>query len=158
MRKQRLLELAAEIERDLRAVRQILGRPLEAEIARGNLTGPQQSTMSVLVAAGGMSLKDLSKQLGLAHSTVSGIVDRLANQGLVERQTDRSDGRITKIVATRVVREFVAKTMPSLEMHPLAGALSAATLSEREQVREGVRILRRLLERENGKPPARKAE
>ncbi len=155
-RQQILLAMAAEIDRDLRAIRQILKQPVEAEIARGGLTGPQQSAMRALFDSGGLSLKELSRELGLAHSTVSGIVDRLKKQGLVERQADPADRRVTKIVVSDTVRKFVHQTMPSLEMHPLAEALRAATPSERQQVREGVRILRGLLRRQNEKRPVRR--
>jgi DNA-binding MarR family transcriptional regulator len=156
MAKQQILAVAAEIDRDLRAIRQVLRQPVEAEIARGKLTGPQQSAMRVLVASGGMSLKDLSKELGLAHSTVSGIVDRLEKQGMVERQADQADRRVSKIVPSDVVREWVRETMPSLEMHPLAQALRSATPTERQQVREGVRLLHELLRRQNEKAPVPK--
>jgi len=158
MRKPQILSLAAEIDRDLRAVRRILGRPVEAEIARGGLTGPQQSAMQVLVTSGGIRLRDLSRELGLAHSTVCGIVDRLQKQGLVERQSDPADRRVSKIVPAGMVLEFVRQTMPSLEMRPLAEALRAATPAQRQQVRQGVATLRELLERAGGKPPVRNAE
>jgi len=144
--------MARELDRDLQAVRQILRRPVEAEVARGGLTGPQQSAMRVLVSSGGMSLKDLSKELGLAHSTVSGIVDRLEKQGLLERQTDEQDRRFSKVVASQEVRKFLRDTWPALEIHPLAEALRAATPAERQAIMDGVRTLRELLERHNGKP------
>jgi DNA-binding MarR family transcriptional regulator len=156
MPKQQILTVAAEIDRDLREIRQILNQPLEAEIARGGLTGPQQSAMRALVASGGLSLKDLSLELGLAHSTVSGIVDRLQKQGMVGRQVDPADRRVSKIVPSEIVCKWVRETMPSLEMHPLAGALRAATPSERQKLREGVRILRDLLRRQNEKLPVQK--
>ena len=156
--KQQLLTIAAEIDRDLRVVRQILRQPVEAQIERGGLTGPQQSAMAVLVKSGGRSLKDLSKELGLAHSTVSGIVDRLQKQGLVNRQVNEADRRLSKIEASEQVTEFMRDTWPALEMHPLAEALRAATPSERQQVLDGVRILRGLLERRNQKPLAHKTE
>ncbi len=143
--------MAGEIDRDLRAVRQILRQPIEAEIARGGLTGPQQSAMHVLVKSDGMSLKNLSKELGLAHSTVSGIVDRLEKQGFVERQADEADLRLSKLVVSEQVRKYLRDTWPSLEMHPLAEALSAATQTERQVIIQGVRALRRVLERRNEK-------
>ena len=62
------------------------------------LTLPQRNVMQVLVQSDGLSLKELSKQVGLAHATVSGIVDRLEKRGLVERRQDASDGRFTKIM------------------------------------------------------------
>src|ERR1700719_4877595 len=94
--------MAEEIDLHLRAIRQVLRRPVEAEFARGCLTGPQRSVMHVVVQSDGVSLKDLSKQVGLAHSTVSGIIDRLEKQGLVERKTDTCDGRISRIAASKV--------------------------------------------------------
>jgi len=99
-----------------------------------------------------MSLKDLSKELGLAHSTVSGIVDRLEKQGLVERQTGEQDRRFSKIIASQEVRKYLRETWPALEIHPLAAALRAATPAERQAIMDGVRTLRGLLERHNGKP------
>jgi DNA-binding MarR family transcriptional regulator len=149
MSEPKLSNMARELDRDLRAVRQIINRPIEALIERGGLTGPQQSTMQVLVESDGLSLKDLSKELGLAHSTVSGIIDRLEKQGLVKRQTDEADRRLAKLVVTEQVRKFLRETRPALEMHPLAEALRAATTAEREQVLQGVAALRRLLERGN---------
>jgi DNA-binding MarR family transcriptional regulator len=146
MPKQQLPAIAAEIDRDLRAVRQILRRPVEAEIARGQLTGPQKSTMAVLFRSDGLSLKDLSRELGLAHSTVSGIVDRLAKRGFVKRQAGETDRRLTKIAVADHVREYMRSTWPSLELNPLTEALRAATPAEGQQVLQGIRTLRRLLQ------------
>ena len=78
----KLTRMAQEIEDHVRAVRQILRQPVEAEFARGNLTAPQRSVMQALFHGGGLSLKELSRRVGLAHSTVSGIVDRLEKRGL----------------------------------------------------------------------------
>jgi len=146
MNKSDILEAAQELDRDLRAVRQALRRPAEAEIARGNLTGPQKSAMSVLVRSNGLSLKELSKELGLSHSTVSGIVDRLARQGMVKREPGESDRRFTKIAVTEPVREFLRETWPHLTIHPLAELLGTANPSDRQLIMDGVRTLRKLLE------------
>lgn len=151
MARKQIDSIAKDLDRDLQAVRQILRQPIENEVARGGLTGPQQSAMRVLVDSDGMSLKNLSKELGLAHSTVSGIVDRLEKNGMVKRQADEADLRMSKVVVTEQVREYLRDTWPTLEMHPLAEALRDATPAERQQVVEGVRTLRRLLERRSEK-------
>ena len=153
MLKKQIMSLADEINRDLRTVRQMLRQPVEAEVARGGLTGPQKSAMHALVQHDGMSLRDLSKELGLAHSTVSGIVDRLEKQGLVTRRADESDLRVSKIVVSTQVRDFLRDRWPSLEMHPLAEALRGASPAERQEVAQGLRTLRRLLERAAANPP-----
>jgi DNA-binding MarR family transcriptional regulator len=144
--KENLATLAQEINRDLQAIRGMLRRPLQAEIARGNLTGPQQSAMSALVRSGAMSLKELSSHLGLAHSTTSGIVDRLEKRGMVERQPDSADRRLTRIAATRDVKEFVKNVMPGLGVAPLLSAMRRAKPAQRDAILQGVKTLRHLLE------------
>ena len=139
--------MAEEIDLHLKTVRQILRRPVDAEFARGRLTGPQRSVMHVVVQSDGISLKDLSKQIGLAHSTVSGIVDRLEMQGLLARKADTNDGRISLISASKAVRDYMRDTLPGLTIHPLVEALRRAKPGERNQIVEGLRTLRRVVEK-----------
>lgn len=145
-RNQKLTGLAQEVNRDLQAIRGMLRRPLQAEIARGNLTGPQQSVMAALIQAGPMSLKELARHLELAHSTTSGIVDRLEKRGMVKRQVDSADRRLTRIAATREVEDFVKNTMPELGTAPLLAAMRRGKPPEREAIVQGVKMLRKLLE------------
>jgi DNA-binding MarR family transcriptional regulator len=145
-RRPELTRIAEAIDRDLRAIRERIRRPLEAQVARGNLTGPQQSVLHALVQSDGMSLKELSAHLGLAHSTVSGIVDRLQARGLVERRTSETDGRVSLIGVTRPVRDFVRDTLPGLLLHPLEEALARATAAQRGAVVQGLKTLRELLD------------
>jgi DNA-binding MarR family transcriptional regulator len=154
----RIALLAQEIDQHLRAIRQELRRPVEAKFAKGGLTGPQRSVMHALMHSSGLSLKDLSRQVGLAHSTVSGIVDRLEKQGLVARHTDGRDRRVTKIAASTRVRDYVRKILPALEIHPLEEALGRAKPSERVAVLEGLRILRRLASPHPQKLPPKRSQ
>ena len=146
VRRHNLTEIAEDIDRDLRAIRAKIRRPLEAKIARGNLTGPQQSAMHALVHSDAMSLKELSAHLGLAHSTVSGIIDRLEERGIVERQTNNADKRTSRIVVTHVVREFVHDALPRLSIHPLVAALTRADAAQRRAIVTGLKTLRQVLE------------
>lgn len=140
--------LAHEIDRNLRSIREAVRRPLEVEFARGHLTGPQQSAMAAIVHSGGISLKELSKQLGLAHSTTSGIIDRLEERGLLQRKQDEEDGRRTIIAASAEVRRFLVETMPKLSIHPLVGALRCASQQERTLITDGLKALLTVLERQ----------
>jgi len=140
-----LVAMAQEIDQHLSAVRSMVRKPLEAQFARGQLTGPQRSVMQALVFSDGLSLKDLSRQVGLAHSTVSGIVDRLESRGLVKRETHKSDRRLTVIAVTRTVQDFMQKTLPALTIHPLVEALGSARPADRTLILEGLRKLRLIL-------------
>src|SRR5277367_2255779 len=140
-----LLKLAQEVDQHLSVIRQRLREPLETEFARGGLTGPQRMVMQVLVQSDGLSLKELSARVSLAHSTVSGIVDRLQARGMVVRQKDESDGRATIIAPSSEVRDFLSHRMPELAMSPLTEALRDATDSEKATVLRGVKKLRALV-------------
>ena len=142
-----LRELAQQTERQLNVIQRSMRQRLQAEFARGNLTGPQRLVMSVLVRSQGLSLKQLSQAVSLAHSTVSGIVDRLAKQGLIERQVHPSDRRIALLVASPAVRKFLDTRMPELALHPLLEALRHASPTERRSITRGLDTLTQLLSR-----------
>jgi DNA-binding MarR family transcriptional regulator len=142
-----LRALAQQTERQLNIIQRSMRQRLQAEFARGNLTGPQRLVMSVLVRTQGISLKQLSEAVSLAHSTVSGIVDRLEKQGLIERQTHPTDRRITLLVASPPVREFMETRMPELALHPLLEALRHASPTELRAITKGLDTLIQLLPR-----------
>jgi DNA-binding MarR family transcriptional regulator len=144
-----LRQLALELEQHLTKIRQEIRRPVEAEFAKGGLTGPQRSVMQALATSDGRSLKELTAQVGLAHSTVSGIVDRLEKRGLVERKPNLNDRRHTRIIVSGVVREFMEKRYPVIAAHPLYDVLDAADGVERNAIVTGIRILRRLLDKQH---------
>lgn len=138
--------LVEQIQRDLGAIRRALRVPLESEIARGALTPPQMAIMQVVVSHEGTSLKELSRAVGLAHSTVSSIIDRLESKGLLERRADPTDGRITQIHSSTVVKKFVTERLPELTQSPLERALNRASRTEQTQICEALRRLRELLD------------
>lgn len=138
--------LARQLQAQLNLIQRQMRQTLQAEFARGNLTGPQRLVMQTLLESPtGLSLKELSRSVSLAHSTVSGITDRLEKQGLVSRQTDEQDRRITRVVPSNAVREFLTTRMPQLAIHPLVQALDHASAPERKAIAEGLNTLARLL-------------
>jgi DNA-binding MarR family transcriptional regulator len=147
-----LHKLAQEVDQHLSVIRQRLREPLETEFARGGLTGPQRMVMQALVQSEGLSLKQLSAQVSLAHSTVSGIVDRLQARGMVVRSRDEADGRATVIAPSAPVRDFLANRMPELAISPLTEALRGASDSEQATVLRGLRKLRALIEQGRTRP------
>lgn len=138
--------LAHAIELDLREISQALRRPLDAEYAKGQLTAPQRIVMQMLFHSEGMSLKELCTRVALSHSTVSGIVDRLQARGMVARNADSADRRLTHISVTPVVRQFMQHQAPRLTAQPLIEALSGLSEQDRRAIRRGLRILRAALE------------
>jgi DNA-binding MarR family transcriptional regulator len=124
-----------------------------AQRLRVPLTAPQLLAVQVLAdeartSGSELSLSELSRRLGLAHSTVSGIVSRLEARGLVQRLTRPDDRRFVTIRLTEPVQEWLRSELPASRSGPVAAALAAASARERQLVLDGLATLRRLLEAE----------
>lgn len=132
---------AREIVGLFRSLRRHLVRGSRAELARSGLTAAQVSVISLLGTNSEMTLGDLSRELELSHSTVSGIVDRLQAKGLVVRKPSPDDRRYVQIS----LAEHVASQAPALgDEGPtgrLEAVLKAATAEERRKVQEGLVLL-----------------
>jgi DNA-binding MarR family transcriptional regulator len=135
-----------QMERDLNGIRRAMRKPLEALEAAENVTLPQRAVLQVVVRKRGISLKDLSREVNLAHSTVSGIVDRMEKRGMVKRRADPEDGRMARIYPTAAVDAFVRERVPALARGPLETALKRASTREREEISRALKRLRELLE------------
>lgn len=124
--------------------RDLFRSPFEEAKAAG-LTGPQVRLLAGLVQRGAMTLTELSRTLGMTHSTASGIVDRLEARGLVRRRPHATDGRRTAITVTDLVNSYVRE----LEAGPasqLVIALADATPNQRRVISRGLATLRQLLD------------
>lgn len=141
-----LLQQAEEIATTVRALRRLLLRSFEPDIAESGLTVPQMNTLEELAKEDGLSLKELSARMALSHSTVSGIVGRLERRGFVSRTPDSKDRRYSRIILSEEVREYVRDMVPSRRLGPILRALELASTGERKQILAGIGILRRLLE------------
>jgi DNA-binding MarR family transcriptional regulator len=79
------------------------------------------------------TMAELATYLGLERSTVSGLVDRAAQRGLVRKTTDAADGRSVRVSLTAEARrlETVVTAEIGALMVPLTDRLS---LSERRRL------------------------
>lgn len=75
------------------------------------LTMQQLKALLVLTFGESASGRDLSRALGVGLATVTGIVDRLAAQGLVERRDDPHDRRVRRVFITEDGERVVDKVI-----------------------------------------------
>jgi len=143
---------AARVAAHLEAVRRALRDAISAAAQRYPvpLTPPQVAALEVLVdelrASGrGLSLSELSRRMGLAHSTVSGIVTRLERRGLLARVPDPEDRRFVRVELADAVKGWVEHDLPAARLRPLATALARADERERAVILKGLATLERLL-------------
>lgn len=100
----------------LARVRAHIDAELEALFAQHGISGPGFAvivTLSRLDEPEGVPQRRLMEELGLSSGTVSVRMDRLAEQGLVERRTDSTDRRNSRIVLTQHGRELFERLVPA---------------------------------------------
>jgi DNA-binding MarR family transcriptional regulator len=75
------------------------------------LTAPQSLVLRMLIKKGSLSSADLSRQMYVTPSNITGIIDRLEKKGLVERIRKPGDRRVALITLTQSGQEL-GKTIP----------------------------------------------
>lgn len=95
------------------------------------ITGPQLVCLYAIVKTGPLTLSELGKQVSLSMSTANGIVDRLEQKKLVQRERKHQDRRKVLITATDEGRDLSSRAPL-----PLQGRLIKAIsdMPELEQV------------------------
>lgn len=137
-----------EIVDHFNAIRAVIRRSGQADLASSGLTLQQANAIEVLSREDGLTLTQLSQRMALAHSTVSGIVDRLAKKNLLHRRSDSNDRRRARIYLDENVTAYINYHIPSRRTNWMVGALSHAAPAERQLIREGLATLHRLMEME----------
>ena len=132
-----LLSDAEALVEYLRMTRSLLKRAEGTDLLPDGLTVPQVTVLRELIVNDGLSLKDLSARLNLAHSTVSGMVDRLERQELVHRRPDPEDKRISRVYLDPKVPDYVNNTFYSRWSQILAEAIAAIPPIERIEIVNG---------------------
>ena len=75
------------------------------------LTGPQSLVLRMLIKKGSLSSAELSRQMYVTPSNITGIIDRLEKKGFVERIRKPGDRRVALITLTRSGQEL-GRTIP----------------------------------------------
>jgi len=81
-------------------------RYYEASLVHFEITPVQFYVLSALLSSDGMKFKDLAKSVGIDGSTLTGILDRMARGGFVERRDDPEDRRSLLIYLTEKSKEM----------------------------------------------------
>jgi DNA-binding MarR family transcriptional regulator len=74
---------------------------------RVDLTMPQLKTLIYVTRNEGATSGQIASSLGVGLSTITGIVDRLAEQQLVTRREDPRDRRVTRVLPSAAAIELV---------------------------------------------------
>jgi len=131
----------------LKQVMDALRQNMKHQFKEMNLTGSQGMLVGTLVHYGDMKITDLSEKLGLSNSTVSGIVDRLEEQGLVERIRSKEDRRVVYVALTSEFKKRAKEHFQEMEKG-LETIMNKATPQELKIILEGLVTLKKVMEKQ----------
>jgi MarR family transcriptional regulator, organic hydroperoxide resistance regulator len=134
----------AEVARLFSELSKILKKSMYKTFEHSALTMPQTMVIGTLIKSGEMKITELSKKVNLSNSTISGIVDRLEKQGLVERIRSEEDRRTVYVKITEKVEEYHKGIHRKLE-ESFTELLSAGTSEDMNKIIEGLETLKRVL-------------
>lgn len=134
-----------EVARLFFEVGKILKRSMRRNFEDFGLTTPQSMVIGALMKFGEMKISELSEKVSLSNSTVSGIVDRLEKQQLVERTRSEEDRRTVYVKVTPKFDEIHKGFHKQVEKR-FEDLLSAGTSEDIEKIIEGLNALKRVLE------------
>ncbi|MBK1809670.1 MarR family transcriptional regulator [Clostridium sp. YIM B02505] len=135
-----------ELVRKLKNIGKLIKRSMGNHFEEMGLTQSQGMLIGVLCHQGDMKISDLSEKLGLSNSTVSGIIDRLEKQGLVERKRSKEDKRIVFVNVTEEFLKNFKENFSKVE-RKLERIASEATTEELDTVLNGLEALENIMRR-----------
>ncbi len=95
----------------------IMGRynaSLRQDLARLGLTTPKMRVLAVLSLLDGLTNRELAVYAVVEQSTLSRTLDALVGEGLVRREGDQNDSRITRLHITADGRDAFERLWPTM--------------------------------------------
>ncbi len=104
---------------------------LSAALAGENLNAAEINVLANLAAGGTLNVRQLGERTGTRASTLTGVLDRLADRGYLTRELDPSDRRSFRLPVTEAGQAVAARVLAAvadLEREAMAG-LSATQVA-----------------------------
>jgi len=121
-------------------------RRLRREDTKTGLSAPRLSALSVVVFAGPLTLGELAAAEQVRPPTMTRLVTALEDGGLVVREPDAADGRLTRIRATPRGRTLLFQGR-ARRVAALTAEVRALGPAERADLERAVTVLQEVIER-----------
>ncbi|MBN2125497.1 MAG: MarR family transcriptional regulator [Deltaproteobacteria bacterium] len=144
--------LDARIKEILWLIRRLshAGAMYNRELIRNySVSAPQLSCLLALDEYGPMSPSRIARRIMVNSSTVTGIIDRLEQQGMVERMRISTDRRVITITLTGGGKSLVDNTPPPIQKKFLRG-LKGLSLKEIDRIVDSLVKIAHILEAGDG--------
>ena len=143
--------IAAELLAAVSAVRRAGRRAARRSWPSEPLPPAQSELLRLAAAMPGLTVAQAAAELRLAPNTVSTLIGKLTDQGLLKRVPSRTDGRSVRLDVTAKARRRVAEWR-DLRADLAARALSGLAEPDRDALAAAIPALLRLAERMESSP------
>ncbi|HXZ98889.1 MAG TPA: MarR family transcriptional regulator [Candidatus Binatia bacterium] len=136
--------LAAGLSSTLSRLRRSLNRRVRAAIGVPPLPEAQLEVLRLVQRRPATSIHDAARELGVASNTVSTLVHRLTEAGLIEREADPADGRVARLSLTPAAARRL-ETWRNRRHEILTGLLRSFGEDDLESLATALPVLERLV-------------
>ena len=133
-----LLFALGEVQRLMRAY-------ADKEAARYGITRAQWAVLAKLERNEGMKQTELAEQLEMQPITLTRLIDKLCDNGWIERRGDESDRRVNRLYLKKAARPLLGKLaglkseITSAALEGISPADAERLVSQLESIKENVR-------------------
>jgi DNA-binding MarR family transcriptional regulator len=106
-----------------------------------DLTMPQMITLFAIRTAGTCRMSELAEVTQQSAGTLTGIVDRLIEDGLVARVRDADDRRVVQVALTPMGQERMQR-VEEVRQEDMARVLRSFSMEQLQQLKELLQLLR----------------
>ena len=136
-----MLDRATYIWESIDFLNRFIMKSLQRHAEGHGVTAPQARVMLEVFINKKISVKQLTQNLRMTQSTVSDIVERLTEKGLLIKKPNPKDKRSVQIMLTEKMVKIIEETAPKPIQQIMGSVLENLQPSEQAKVEEGIRLL-----------------
>jgi len=110
-----------------------------------NVSAPQLATLRILLHDGAMPASQIAKRIMVNSSTLTGVIDRLEQKGLVSRARNDRDRRIIRIELTDWGKALAENAPPPIQVKIIKG-MRKLEQAEREKIIQSLTKLAEMID------------
>lgn len=129
----------------IREINSKLNNSIKNEFKETSLTVPQIMVIKAVARYKKLKVSEISKEINLVNSTVSGIIDRLEKQDIVRRVRSEEDRRIVYIELSNKGDEII-KNYRHIINNFFDNIFSNSSENEMETILSGLKVLKGILD------------
>ena len=126
-------------------VQRLMRAYADKEAARYGITRAQWAVLAKLERSEGMKQTELAEQLEMQPITLTRLIDKLCDNGWIERRGDESDRRVNRLYLKKTARPLLGKLaglkseITSAALDGISPADAERLVSQLESIKENVR-------------------